>query len=397
MKIEVLGSWGPSRQRVRLIRKDGRLTVEWYERRLRREKSWPDAPGNRPIAKTWAKAFAAERILPRRMDAPRVTLRQLWELYQTACWSSLADNTQRLYADAWKQWELFAGRDSVAEDVTPAMLHSFRRALELRGLGINSIGQVVKTCKLVYNWGEREELLVRNRWRLYKFKVAKRDRPQSPAEYSSEETPALLAQLDPQKRGWRGWVAITILEQQGVRQVSGLQLKWTDLDLRRRTITWPAETDKNGRVLVQPLRKATVRALRIARDHARRMEVESPYVLYSPKRGREQQCYTPQSLWAALRSAERRAGIEHQRQRAGHGFRRRVVGDLAEATGDTLLALRSVGDRDIRMAEHYRKDRDEQIAGAFKSLDRHKKKRDVAGLSQPYKTAPKRGAGRDVT
>lgn len=392
MKPEVLGAYGPSRQRVRLVRRDSRLIVEWYERRLRREKSWPDVKGNIAIARTWAKIFAEERVLPRKAEVPRLTIRELWELYQTACWSSLSKNTHRLYGDDWKKWELFAGRDTIAEDVTPAMLHGFRRALEQRKLGVNSISQVVKTCKLVYNWGEREEVIGRNRWRLFKYKVAKKDKPGSPAEYSAEEADRFLGELRPDGRTWRAWVALTILEQQGVRQVSGLQLEWTDLDLHRRVVTWPKETDKNGRTLVQPLRKATVHALRIARDHARRMGVTSRYVLWSPKRGREGEFYTAQSLWAALRGAERRAGVMHKPQRAAHGLRRKLVGDLADATGDTLLALRSVGDRDPRMAENYRKDRDEQVAGAFRKLDRRGNGRPVAAPSQVTKKAPGVGA-----
>ncbi len=68
--VKVLGSWGASRRKVRLVRRDGRLIVEWYEQGLRREKGWPDAKGNVAIARTWAKVFAEERVLPRK--APTV-------------------------------------------------------------------------------------------------------------------------------------------------------------------------------------------------------------------------------------------------------------------------------------------------------------------------------------
>jgi site-specific recombinase XerD len=382
---EVLGTWGASRQQVRLVRRGNRLVCEWYESRLRREKSWPDKKGNVVIARSWAKDWADLRLNPDKPAPTRVTMRELWDLYQTECWATLSPNTQRLYADDWKKWELYAGRTAVAEEVAKATLHGFRRHLEQRGLGVNSVGQAIKTCKVVYNWGEREEVIERNRWRLYQYKIAKKDKPQSPEEYNPQETAAMMANVSPTGRGWRAWVALTILEQQGVRQVSGLQLKWSDLRLNERKVMWPSETDKNARGLLQPLRKQTVRALRVARDHAKRMGVKSPYVLYSARIPGKH--YTAQSLWAALTLAEKKGGVTHKPMRAAHSLRRKLVGDLSDSTGDTLLALRLVGDRDPRRAEDYRKDRPEEAERAFKALDRRASLRDAAAPSHIAKTA----------
>jgi site-specific recombinase XerD len=361
---EVLGIWGASRQQVRLVRRDGRLVVEWYESRLRREKSWRDQKGNVTVARSWAKNWAELRGSIVKPATPKVTIRELWDLYQTECWSSLSPRSQVLYLDEWKKWELFVGRTAIAEDVAKTTIHAFRRHLEQRGLGINSVAQAIKLCKLVYNWGEREEVIEKNRWRLYKYKVAKKDKPQSPEEYTADEAQRLLKHTT----AWRPLVTLTILEQQGIRQVSALQLRWSDLRLRERSIVWPKETDKNGRQLVQPLRKATVHALRIARDRARSAGVTSPYVVWSARKPGEY--YTAQSLWAALRNAEKRGGVSHKPMRAAHSLRRKLVGDLSDETGDTLLALRLVGDRDPRMAEHYRKDRPQEAVEAFKLLER---------------------------
>ena len=133
------------------------------------------------------------------------------------------------------------------------------------------------------------------------------------------------------------------------------------------------------RGLQQPLRRATVQALRVARDWARRENVKSDYVLYGPAisvarkggpRAAGERPYTIQSFWKALTNAEDRAGVTHRPMRGGHGFRRMVVGDLAALTGDTLLALRSVGDRDPKRAEEYRKDRLDDVKQAFRALDR---------------------------
>lgn len=210
----------------------------------------------------------------------------------------------------WKQWELYAGVGFIAEDVTPAMLHGFRRALEGRLYAVNMIRGIVSVCKLVCNWAEREELIGRNRWRLYQLKIAKDAQPESPAEYRHEDLDCLLRQFDPRKASqWRPWVALTLLGAQGVRQVAALQLRWSDLDLRHRVIVSPKATDKRGRDSPQALARVAVRALRVAREMARRQGVHSAFVLYGT---RGAPCYTIQRLWKALRHAEEKAGIPHR-------------------------------------------------------------------------------------
>ena len=71
-----------------------------------------------------------------------------------------------------------------------------------------------------------------------------------------------------------------------------------------------------------------------------------------------------------LRHAEETGSIPHQPQRAGHWFRRMVVGDLATTTGNVMLALRAVGDQDARMAKLCLKDRDDEMRRAFRVRDR---------------------------
>jgi integrase len=71
--------------------------------------------------------------------------------------------------------------------------------------------------------------------------------------------------------------------------------------------------------------------------------------------------YSIQSYTNALHAAERRAGITPIPYRAGHGFRRGLVGDLTELTGDVHGALQAINDRDPRMASHYRVRRDDSV------------------------------------
>ena len=104
--------------------------------------------------------------------------------------------------------------------------------------------------------------------------------------------------------------------------------------------------------------------LTVCRGWREREGYDGPMVFYpgeradrSPSAGRH---YSIQSYWDALTRAERRAGVEKIAGRAGHGFRRGLVGDLAEATGDTGLALQAIGDS-LSMAPRYRVRRSERI------------------------------------
>ena len=79
--------------------------------------------------------------------------------------------------------------------------------------------------------------------------------------------------------------------------------------------------------------------------------------------------YTIQTLWWNLRAAETRANIEHQPRRAGHGLRKLLAGEVNAATGDAMLAMLAIGDRDMKQALRYLKKRDRRMQSAFDELD----------------------------
>lgn len=376
---QLLGRWGERGAEVKLAVKGGNLEAWWYTRRMRRQKSWLDTKANRQTAKLWCQTFARQRLLGTTSTTQRLTTREIWDLYQAATWSHHRPATQRNYSDGWAKWELFVGRDFLAEDVTPAMLHRFRAALEGEGLGVNTIWTVVKVCKLVYAWAEREELIGRNRWRLYQYKVAKDKKPAPPPQYTPEEAEAILAELSPTGRGWRPWAAVTFLREWGIRANAATHLRWADIHLRGRYVEWPVATDKTGKAWRQPLTKPAVHALRICRDRAKALGVTSPFVLFSSKHTRPDLAYTPQSLWAGLVRAEERAGVQHCRQRAAHGIRRSVSNEFRHSTSDPLLALRAIGDTDVRQLPKYQQDDLDDLRAAFKARDRARDQKTRAG------------------
>jgi integrase len=352
----------------------GYVFAQWYDHGgKRRTKAWPRTTVGRAEAKAWAEGFAERRASPRRITP--LTVRQLWERYIGAQ-THLRPRTLQLYAEHWPRWELFLGRDFIAEDASKETVDQFRAALAKIGLSVGHVRRIVQTVKTVYAWADTRELLARNRLMGYRFQVAKEDRPKRPAEYRRGEVERIVAQLSPQKsEEWRPWAALTIAALQGARERAILHLTWDDVDLERWRVTRRARFDKTGREWVQPLTLGAYSALPTARWWRDRDRETRPWVFYSPwahKRcGREEPgVYGAQALWLALRKAETHAGVPHVPFRAVHGFRRGVAGDVARASGDAWLGVQFIGDRDPDRIADYVLERGDELERAVRLLDR---------------------------
>jgi integrase len=311
-------------------------------------------------------------------EPKRLTVGELWDLYAADVFKGLRPKSKVLYKYYWGRFAAFAGPHTLAEDLTVQTMIELREALEEDGAEVNTIRKVVSHARMVFAWAETHELIPKNRVGKYVYRVAKEDRPESPAEFRMPEFLALLAQFDPRKRSqWRPFVALSLCGFQGARQHAVLHLRWEDIDLEAGTITWKAEWDKVGRTWSQPLRQPAREAL----AYADKFRDPSGWVFWGYTRTGEPTTYTIQSLWSALRAGENRGGMVHQTRRAGHGLRRLLAGEVAQLTGDSKLAMDAIGDRDIRQADRYLKVRNDRLADAFKRLD-------TEGANQ-MQTAPK--------
>ena len=165
----------------------------------------------------------------------------------------------------WQKWELFLGREFIAEDARLEHVDQLRNALRRKGLAAGHVPRTIRLVKTVYGWAERRELLARNRLAGYRFKRAKDERDVPPPEYSVQERERLSTALSPHRADqWRPWMAVTIAAHQGARMNAILHLRWVDVDLDSRTIVWRARWDKTGREWRQPLTEAAAGALGIA-------------------------------------------------------------------------------------------------------------------------------------
>lgn len=369
-KRKTLHSYGSHKYRVRVVEDADGVMVVWREHGLRRQNSFPKTPNGRKEAAAWAQSFADARTHRNVQQSPRITIRALWEAYKGSEFSALRDRSKALYTEAWNRFELVAGKNFIADDLDVALMGSVRGALERQGLRVNTVRQTMHQVKRVYAFGERADLINRNKAHLYVFKVAKDAQPESPAEYRKDEATKILAQFDPNKGSqWRPFVALSLCILQGVRQRSVLNLKWADVDFEAGTVKWVKQFSKTGEEFTQPLRPGARAALEVARHWHARDEVRSPWVLPSGSTLSKRETYSIQSLWAALMRAEKAAGVEHKPYRGGHGFRRMLAGDVAEITGNAMLGLQSIGDRDPKQLGRYVKKRDDQMSDAFRALD----------------------------
>jgi integrase len=364
--VKEIAKYGPSRGAVRVTVEGDQVRVRWRVNGQRKLKSYPNTPENRANAKAFAKGVAESRERPTQ-KAP-LTLRTLYERYADAEYPHLRPNSQRLYREYYEKWENAWGIHFPVENTTLDMAHQFRKDLTKLGLATSTIRQTIRTVQMVYGWAERNELITRNKMRLYRFKVSKDERTESPAEYRDDDLDKILLQLDPLRGDqWRPFVALAICGAQGVRQHAALHLQWSDIEGDQ--VTWRKAWDKQGREWSQPVRSLMRVALEVAREWREQKKYEGPWVLFAGSKKNKSDTYSPQSLWSALMDAERRAGVPHLKGRGAHGLRRLLAGNVAELTGDAVLAMRSIGDTDVRMASRYLKKRDDRITEVFGELD----------------------------
>lgn len=350
-----IATFGERGNLVRLFR-DGVLkkyVVQWGPKAKRGQKSFPLTAAGKQEAEAFARAFTAETP-----DAVRTT-RDLWDRYTASQFKELRPNSQRLYREAWKFWERFFGVTTDPSALTLEQCDRFRLWLAAEGLGLNTQRGTIRVVRTVYNWAEPRDLVSKNRWHGFRFRVLKGTEPPPRAEYRLPEFLRIWRELDPTKKSqWRAWAAIGLLGIYGNRQHALLSLEW-DWDCGEEIVI-PASVEKTGKEAVLPLFPLTRQILDRCREWRAREGYTGRYVFFSRRPDAKDGRYTIQSLTTALHAAEARAGVPHLKGRAGHGFRRGLVGDLADATGDVHRALQAIGDT-LAMAKHYRVRRDDGI------------------------------------
>ncbi len=376
-KRKTLARFGRRGDEVRALvdAKRDRVIVHYRDGQgIPRRKFFTNSAEGRTEAAVWAQAYHGERARQsaRKAERTRLTLRQLWQAYLASpAWDELRPRTKINYAARWKKWEEFHTPDAFVDDTTLHHVDKFRTAARKTGMAMNQIRNVIAVARIVYNWGQSRKLLTTNDLALFRWKQPKDAEVLEPEEYTLEEFDKLLRQFDPTKtHGWRPWVALMLAGHEGQRANAVLHLRWSDVDFEGGRLLWPAAFQKQGKELDHPITFAVLSALITARIWREKLGVQSDWILPAARKHEQPFSYT--SFHYQLMTAERSSGVGHKPYRAAHGFRRMVVGDVGERSGDRMLGLEYVGDTDPKMLKRYDKRGPKRIAAAAALIEEGK-------------------------
>ncbi len=305
-----------------------------------------------------------------------LTVRELWTAFKHAEFSDTAGEglrkaTQVSYAQHFRRFELFVGADRAAETIKVPELARMRKEERTAGRALNQTRQTMNVVRIVFRWGIEHELLSHSPLAVMRWKTRKdQQKPLQPDEYTTAEFEAMLRAVDrDDTRQWRAWVFLMLVGHYGMRANAVLHLRWQDIDAAGGTLTWPARYQKQGVDLVRPQTWEAWSALLVAKTQRERVATfkklahhtnpnataarleEADWVLFAERDKAQPMSY--QSMHYHLAEAEKRAGVAPKPFRKAHGFRRMVVGNVIEATGDRMLGLEVVGDKDPKVLVSY--------------------------------------------
>ncbi len=150
--------------------------------------------------------------------------------------------------------------------------------------------------------------------------------------WTDEDYKALLSVA--QGIDWRLSVALVLAHETGHRIGAIRQLRWSDIDLDRKVVTWRAESDKTGSEHTTPLTPAAAQAARAALRE--QTAIGDSWVFPSPKFSNRPVSAHTLSKW--MQQAREAAVLGDRRGYGYHSFRRKFGTDLK----DQGVALRDI-------------------------------------------------------
>jgi integrase len=390
---QTLYAYGRRGDRVRVLVDANRDRVEVLFRDvdgIARKRVWANDKQGRTEAVAWADLFKVERERAREeRNDPKpkpITLRALWRAYrESPDWTTLRAATQVSYANRWRRWELLMRRDFVAGSLTLIDIDRFIKAAQDAGIVSNQIRQVLNVANIVYRWGQSRRLIATNDFALYRWKQPRDAVVLAPGQYAGAEWDRLIEKTEPQhSKRWRLNVALLLIGASGQRANAVRHLRWQDIDTEAGTVRWVAAFQKQGKDLLRPLTWDLVAALETARywrrqagERRARKDRKSKswpvhldnadWVMFAEHQKAKPVSY--QSLHTMLVALQKKAKVTHEKFRAFHGGRRKVVTDVIRETGDRMLGLEYVGDTDPKMLARYDKGLEERLGKAVRAVE----------------------------
>ncbi len=336
------GEKGRNRVRVFPDPKTGIHQIEWREHGKRRTKSLKHRDWDK--AKAQADDFAANYVEPdpeAEAEPEPLTLGQLFEMYLEEVTPTKSTGVQKFDRAAAKRLLQSLGSEALPSRLTRTEWDLFirqRSSGKITGhkVGPRTVARDLKFLHAVLNWatlstdGDGGLLMDRNPLRGLPMPAERN--PKRPM-VSDAEYQALLDvadEIDPMLR-----TLFIVASETGHRIGAVRQLRWSDVDLRAKSIRWRAECDKLGHEHVTPLTEAARNALEARRRDA--PGIGNSYVFGAPQDpSKPVSRHLVRDWW---RKAEELAGLERIEGRGWHSLRRKFASDLMEMPLKVLCQL----------------------------------------------------------
>ena len=372
--------------------------VEWRQFGERKTETFRGPKRDREnAAKAYAEGIAERLRNGEQVKKARLTIADLWKAYLTAKGVNWRPKTKMLALQRWKVFTTTVNPLIFADLLTQETLDAWREVLltdrtKKHGapMARNQVAHHIQLVKSVYRFARKRKLISENPVDDYTVREGRDYGALEVPEFSPADWGKILAEFSYREaRQWRPWAAIALDGMLAPRSNALLKLQWPDIDLTRRVIRWPGETDKVGRTREQPLPRDAVKVLRICRVWARRQGYTGPFVFYGVQARTRGTHWTYSALNAQLVDACEDAGVKRVKYQGMHSLRRMAGGNVLAATGDITKVGDWLGDTDVRvLRKSYLRQRPEHLAtiAAGTALP-------VAGKTgNETATAPTRGA-----
>ena len=340
------GEWGRNRVRVFTDPRTGIMQVEWRENGRRLTRSLKHRDWDR--AKRQADKIAAGLTEPTTTDTVEaepepLTLEKLFDIYREEVTPTKTKRSRRYERAAMAMFLKFFGKRRKPGTLSQRDWDRFIRARRSGRVGPSgrpvsdrTIEYDLKFLLAVLNWAtksrDEEGRLLLESNPLRGLKLPKEKNP-TRVMLTQAEYDALLRVAD--EVDWRFRVALVLAHETGHRIGAIRQLRWSDINMERRTIRWRAEHEKTGHEHQTPV---TAEAL-VALEEARRRNPGIGDVPLFPAPGDPSKSVSRSRARIWWTKAQTLAGLEPKHRRGWHSLRRKFASDLMNQPLKVLCEL----------------------------------------------------------
>ncbi len=340
------GEWGRNRVRVFPDPKTGRYQIEWREngRRLTRSLKHRDWSRAKRQADEVAAGFAVHEPNGQTEAEPEpLTLGTLLDIYGDEVTPTKSERSRRYDRVAMKMFVKVFGRHRKPATLSQRDWDRFIRARRAGKVGPSgspvsdrTIEKDLRFLLAVLNWAtksrDEEGKLLLDSNPLRGLKVPKEKNPTRVVLSQAEYEALLQASL---AMDWRFRVALVVAHETGHRIGAVRQLRWSDIDMDRRTIRWRGECEKTGYEHRTPVTAEVLAVLEEARR--RNPGIGDAPLLPAPKN--PSACIGRSLARDWWDRAEALAGLPPKRLRGWHSLRRKFASALMNQPLKVLCEL----------------------------------------------------------